>query len=73
MKAILKFDLPEDATEFYSAVSGSDAIALLTELDGHLLFKAKRTDNEPSATVAAYEAIRQELTRLLDEYEVSLY
>lgn len=73
MKAILKFDLPEDATEFRSAVNGGDAIAVITELDNHLRAKVKHTENDPSIDIAAYRAIRDELRRLLDEYDVSIY
>jgi hypothetical protein len=73
MKAILKFDLPEDATEFRSAVNGGDAIAVITELDNYLRAKVKYTENDPSIDIAAYQAIRDELRRLLEEYDVSTY
>ena len=73
MKAILKFDLPEDATEFHSAVNGGDAIAVLAELDNHLRAKVKHTEGDQSIDIAAYQAIRDELRRLLDEYDVSIY
>jgi len=74
MKAILEFGLPEDTTEFHAAVNGPDAIAVLAELDNHLRMKAKHADEgTPAVVTAAYEAIRQELTRLLGEYDVSIY
>lgn len=73
MKAILKFDLPEDTTEFHSAVNGGDALAVLAELDDYLRAKVKYTENDPSTDIAAYQAIRDELRRLLEEYDVSIY
>lgn len=74
MRAILKFDLPEDTTEFHAAVNGGDALAVLAELDNHLRAKVKYTeDDTPAMVIAAYETIRQELTRLLGEYDVSIY
>lgn len=73
MKAILKFDLPEDTTEFHSAVNGGDALAVLAELDNYLRAKVKYTEKDPSIDIAAYQAIRDELRRLLEEYDVSIY
>jgi hypothetical protein len=35
MKAILKFDLPEERAEFSAAVQGQDARILLWEIDQH--------------------------------------
>lgn len=74
MKAILKFDLPEDTVEFHSAVNGGDALAVLAELDNYLRSKVKHADDDtPAVVLAAIESIRQELSRLLEEYDVSIY
>jgi hypothetical protein len=74
MKAILKFDLPEDTTEFHSAVNGGDAIAVLTELDRYLSESVKLADsNTTEAITLVHQAVRHELRRLLEEYDVSIY
>ena len=74
MKAILKFDLPEDATEFRSAVNGGDAIAVLTELDRYLSENVNLADgNTTEAITLVHQAVRHELRRLLEEYDVSIY
>lgn len=69
MKAILKFDLPEDIVEFHSAVNGGDAIAVISEIDNYLRTKIKHSED---SSVAIYQAIREELRRLLEEYEISI-
>lgn len=74
MKAILKFDLPEDTIEFFSAINGGDAIVVLTELDRYLSENINLADgNTTEAITLVHQAVRHELRRLLEEYDVSIY
>ena len=74
MKAILKFDLPEDTIDFLSAINGGDAIVVLTELDRYLSENINLADgNTTEAITLVHQAVRHELRRLLEEYDVSIY
>ena len=74
MKAILEFVLPEENTEFQSAIRGDDALAVLIELDEYLRSFIKYTpDDTPKEALDAYQAIRDELRRLLDLHDVTLF
>jgi len=74
MKAILKFDLPEETTEFHSAINGGDALAALSEFDEYLRsFIKYPPDDTPKQALDAYQAIRDELHRLLGMHDVTLF
>jgi hypothetical protein len=58
MKAFLKFDLPDDQSEFDAALQGGYARSLLWDIDQHCRSLLKHGDPTPEARELA-EAIRQ--------------
>lgn len=65
MKAILEFNLPEEANEHKQAVQGADWEYALFELDQHLRGLVKYGDDEALADFA--QKIRDRLYEILNE------
>ncbi len=72
MKAILKYDLPEDETEFQWAMQSSGMFAVIWEMDQWLRSNTKYAPDGMSAdTYTAYETARDHLHRLMNENNVT--
>ena len=69
MKAILKFDLPDEEDEYENANNGWKYLGILRELDTYLRNEEKYrdVDNIP------VEDVRQKMTDLFDEFGVPLW
>ena len=69
MKAILKFDLPDEEDEYENANNGWKYLGILRELDTYLRNEEKYrdVDNIP------VEDVRQKMTDLFDELGVPLW
>ena len=73
MKAILKFNLPDDEQEYNLANNATNFWNVLWELDQDLRSKTKyAADNLPQEKYDAYQEIRDKLHELMTENNVSL-
>ena len=73
MKAILKFNLPDDEQEYNLANNAMNFWNVLWELDQDLRSKTKyAADNLPQEKYDAYQEIRDKLHELMTENNVSL-
>ena len=70
-KAILSFTLPDEESEFRSAVNGSKYQCVLWSLDQHLRNRIKHEDLQP-AVYDALQHARAELHSMLSEHGVTL-
>jgi hypothetical protein len=66
MKAVLEFDLPEDNTDFKSAINGHKYKDAIWELDQLLRSEIKYKDLSED-TYKAYKFCREELRKILAE------
>jgi hypothetical protein len=66
MKAVLEFDLPEDNTDFQSAINGHNYKSAIWDFDQLLRseMKYKELSNE---TYQAYKWCREELRKILEQ------
>lgn len=69
MKAILKFSLPEEESEFYYAQNGVKFASALSELDNWLRNKIKY-ESISEKELEAYNNVRKELFELLDDLDI---
>ena len=67
MKAILKFDLPEEQEEFDCAINGTKWQASMQNLDNYLRNELKYKDAGED-----YEKIREELHSILLSYNLEV-
>ena len=73
MKAILKFNLPDDEQEYNLANNAMNFWNVLWELDQDLRSKTKyAADDLPQEKYDAYQEIRDKLHELMTENNVSL-
>jgi len=73
MKAILKFDLPEDDRKFRMAINSNSMNTVLREMDEWLRSKTKYApDSTSQDKMDAYELSRERLYQLLDQYNIDL-
>ena len=71
MKAILKYDLPEDETEFQWAMQSRGMYAVIWEMDQWLRSNIKYApDNMSEDTYKAYESAREYLHQLINENNI---
>ncbi len=70
MEALLKFDLPEEAEDFNSAVDGYKFKLILWDMDQHLRSIAKYSEDDNKATIA--QELRDKLHEYFSEYNVSI-
>ena len=70
MEAILKFDLPEEAGDFDSAVNGYKFKLILWDMDQHLRSIAKYSEDGEKAEAA--QELRDKLREYFSEYNVSI-
>jgi hypothetical protein len=66
MKAILEFDLPEENTDFKSAINGHNYKNAVWDFDQMLRSEMKHKELSDD-TYKAYEYCRKELRRILEE------
>jgi hypothetical protein len=72
MKAILKFNLPEDNTEFELATQASNMYSVLWDLDQWLRSNTKYApDSMPEDEYKAYERCRETLRELMNNENIS--
>ena len=72
MKAILKYDLPEDQTEFDWACNAHKMHFVLWELDQYLRSNTKYApDNMHAETYATFQDVRDRLHQLMNEQNIS--
>jgi len=72
-KAILEFDLNEDQYEFEQAVNASKYRSVLWDLDQFLRNITKYpSDDMKEDQLTPYYALREELHKLMDEYNITL-
>jgi hypothetical protein len=69
MKAILKFDLPEEQEEFNDAVNGNAFKAVIWELDQYMRSQLKHGDL-PDNVHEKVQEIRDQLHSILDDNNV---
>jgi hypothetical protein len=73
MKAILKFNLPEDQLDFDLALNGSKWMSAMWEMDKWLRAKTKYAPDTMSAdTFTAFEQSRDMLHEILQENNLKL-
>jgi hypothetical protein len=73
MKAILKFNLPEDNIEFELATQGSNMHSVLWEFDQWIRGKMKYSSDDMSEDVYnAYEDCRNQLHELMENLNINL-
>ena len=73
MKAILEFNFPEDQDEFETINNASKYYSVLWDLDQYLRNKTKyANDDVTEEEISASYALRDELWRLLGEYNLDL-
>jgi hypothetical protein len=69
-KIILEFDSIEEADEMRAALDGNNWKLLAWDLDQYLRGKVKYCPDDEDP--AAYQAIRDKLTELLEDYKLNL-
>jgi hypothetical protein len=73
MKAILKFNLPEENVEFLLATQASDMHFVLWSLDQYLRGKLKYSSDDMSDdTYTTYEDCRKQLHNLMENSNINL-
>ena len=72
MKAILKFNLPEENEEFETASNGWKYKLILWNLDDHLRSKIKHEDLEETE-YDIYSKIREQLWEFVNEENLTLH
>ena len=72
MKAILKFNLPEEDHEFQMGTQGSKLHSILWEMDQYLRAKIKYAPDDMSDdTLKAFEESRNQLHEFMGSYNIS--
>jgi hypothetical protein len=72
MEAILKFNLPEETSDFELAVNAVKMYSIIWSLDQWLRTNTKyASDNISSDTYEAYEECREKLHELMTDYNIN--
>jgi len=73
MEAILKFNLPDDASEFEMATKGSDMHSVLWEMDQWLRAQYKYMPDEEYSEdrYRTYEECREQLRTIIQEHNIN--
>lgn len=73
MKAILEFDLPDDQSDFESAINGYKWESAMWEMNQYLRSVTKYASDETSAEVIeALDKARDELFKILNNYNLEI-
>ena len=73
MKAILKFNLPEDQPEFNTAIKGGDWKHVCWQMDQYLRKTIKYDESITQEDREIYEDMRNEFFRIMSENNVDLH
>ena len=71
MEAILKFNLPEEQTEFDNAVNGGKWSIVAWELDQHLRSQLKHNDKLTEKQYDTLQEVRDKLWEIVNEYSLN--
>lgn len=71
MRAILEFDLPEEGEDFRYAVNGWRYVNVIDDLFNHIRKHIKYDDQLTEEQERIYEGIREKLSELLQEHEIT--
>ena len=71
MKAMLRFDLPEESEEHQTALDGWKWKAAVDEMSSYLRSELKYEDLSDEQD-AAFDAAREELFRILNHWDINL-
>ena len=72
MEAILKFNLPEETSDFELAVNATKMYSIIWSLDQWLRGNTKyASDNISSDTYKTYEECREKLHELMSDYNIN--
>jgi hypothetical protein len=72
MKAVLKFNLPDEKEEFDDAVRGGVYRAALSDMENWLRSKIKYDDTLDEKTRSAFEASRDALFEIYDGWDIEI-
>ena len=70
MKAILEFNLPEEAEEYKNASNGMNAHIAISEFYNESLRKRLKYQDLPARVQVEVEKIREEFSTIMKEYEI---
>ena len=73
MKAILEFNLPEDQYEFNTSIKGGDWKHVCWQMDQYLRQRVKYDEGLTEEQLEAYEDMRGEFWRMMNENNVDLH
>jgi len=72
MEAILKFNLPEEQSEFNDAVRGTDYLYALNKIREYLRSELKYNEQLTDLERKVFEKIREEFNGILTDNEINL-
>ena len=72
MKAMLRFDLPEESEEHQTALDGWKWRMVVEQIDNHFRSKLKYEDLSEEDD-AVYQAVREELHNIIDQQGLSIW
>jgi hypothetical protein len=72
MKAIIEYNLPDEESEFRTAMNGQKYQSCLWEMDQWLRSKLKYDDNLTQEQFDIYQLVREKLREIINEHTVSL-
>ena len=73
MKAVLKYNLPEEDREFKNAVNGNKLITIIEDVDNYIRGKMKYSVGLTEDQMDTYEDVRSYLHNLLDDNNINLF
>lgn len=73
MKAVLKYNLPEDNYEFNNAINGTKLITIIEDVDNYIRGKMKYSVGLTEDQMDTYEDVRSYLHNLLDDNNINLF
>jgi len=73
VKAVLKFNLPEEQHEHRVAIDGWQWKCVVGDIADRLLSALKHDDDLTPETAACLEKLREEIFRLLEDRNLNLY
>jgi hypothetical protein len=73
MKAILKYNLPDEQYDFNNAINGNNLHTILEDLDEYIRGKMKYSVGLTEDQMDTYEDVRSYLHNLLDDYNINLH
>jgi hypothetical protein len=71
MEAILKFELPDDKTNFECATRGSDLALIIWDFDQYLRGEEKYNSSLTECQDEVFNNIREKLREIMSEYGIT--